>query len=136
MTDAVPASLIAIAGIMGLRGTPRVPLYFYKAVADETSLVADTDALYDKYCSSSSGRGADVTYVRNSFGNHGTSFITGAPGALTWLKGRLDGKVAGCACSETNVTVSTLPPASADLFGQAAYEALAYWLQVETAQLG
>ncbi|KAL9082477.1 MAG: hypothetical protein Q9159_006397 [Coniocarpon cinnabarinum] len=37
-------------GIMGLRDTPTVPLYVYKGVQDQISVIADTDALVNKYC--------------------------------------------------------------------------------------
>lgn len=46
------ARIANVDGIMGYHGVPQMPLFVYKAIADEISLVRDTDALVAKYCSS------------------------------------------------------------------------------------
>lgn len=35
---------------MGYHGVPRMPVYIYKAIADEISVVADADKVVDRYC--------------------------------------------------------------------------------------
>lgn len=37
---------------MGYHGVPQMPIFAYKAIEDEISVVEDTDALVDKYCNS------------------------------------------------------------------------------------
>ena len=39
-------------GIMGYHGVPQMPIFAYKAIEDEISAIAETDALVDKYCNS------------------------------------------------------------------------------------
>lgn len=54
LLGAVPTRLAQLDGIMGYHGVPQVPLYVYKAIADEVSVVNDTDALVDRFCGSKS----------------------------------------------------------------------------------
>lgn len=37
---------------MGYHGVPQMPIFAYKAIGDEVSVIADTDDLVDKYCNS------------------------------------------------------------------------------------
>lgn len=46
----IPARITNIDGIMGYHGVPQMPLFVYKAIADEISVVNDTDALVKEYC--------------------------------------------------------------------------------------
>jgi hypothetical protein len=64
--DAVVVSILTSGATMGLHGTPSMPLLVYKAVADEISPIADTDALVAKLCS----QGTKITYIRDYFGEH------------------------------------------------------------------
>lgn len=48
----VPTRLTQRDGMMGYHGVPQVPLYVYKAIADEVSVVNDTDALVERFCNS------------------------------------------------------------------------------------
>ncbi len=94
---------------MGYHGVPQMPMFVYKAVHDEYSLVEETDALVDKYCAI----GASITYQRNTAGNHLDEYINGDAGALKWLKGVLGGKVAqqgGCTTQNVTITISVEPP--------------------------
>lgn len=50
----VPTRLTQRDGMMGYHGVPQVPLYVYKAIADEVSVVNDTDALVERFCNSKS----------------------------------------------------------------------------------
>jgi hypothetical protein len=36
-------------GIMGYHGIPQMPVFIYKAIADELNVIADTDALVQRY---------------------------------------------------------------------------------------
>jgi hypothetical protein len=79
---------ILATGQMGLHGTPKMPMFFYKAIFDEVSPIADTDALVDKLCL----QGAQIQYVRDAFGEHVTEAITGAGDAFTAGRGRWRGR--------------------------------------------
>lgn len=48
----IPLQAINRDGIMGYHGVPQMPLFAYKAIGDEVSVINDTDALVDKYCGS------------------------------------------------------------------------------------
>lgn len=95
------------ANDLGHHGTPNIPMYIYKAVKDEISPVADTDALVQQYCSSD---GARITYVRDGTADHGSLAVIGAFKALAWLRGVMDGHVPHKGCSTV-----TLPSTLLDL---------------------
>ncbi|KAG5930865.1 hypothetical protein E4U53_002087 [Claviceps sorghi] len=97
-----PVLSIAGANSQG-RHVPRVPLLVYKAVHDEVSPVADTDALIKFYCDG----GASVEYIRDSVSEHASLAITGTTFALSWLRRVLRGEKVGGKCS-TRTVVSTL----------------------------
>lgn len=52
ITSPIVLSIINRDGIMGYHGIPQLPIFAYKAIEDEISVVEDTDALVDKYCNS------------------------------------------------------------------------------------
>lgn len=131
LTDAIPAAYINVGGVMGLRGTPSISLYFYKAVKDEISVISDTDELYAQFCAD----GADITYQRNSFGEHSLDFLFGAPGAVAWLKDKLDGVDVSEGCVLRIVTITTIPEEDAALLGQTAFDYLSLVLEWELADL-
>lgn len=83
----VPASVAHWGATMGLRDTPRAPLFVYKAVGDEVSPIADTDALVAKYCAA----GATIEYNRNGFGEHVSEAVLGSGGAFAFLYHQLNG---------------------------------------------
>lgn len=93
------AAFIHEYGTMGLRDTPRIPLYVYKGVQDEISAVADTDDLVGRYCAA----GASIEYTRSNASNHGADATLGEPGAFSWLTDRMDGVAAGVGCRVTTV---------------------------------
>lgn len=95
LDDPVPSAVMGVTGIMGKRSTPRMPLYIYKSVDDQVSPIADTDALVKKYCS----QGAQIQLVRDSRAGHIMAMGTGADGALSFLKDRLDGIPAPQGCT-------------------------------------
>ncbi|TVY18285.1 Lipase A [Lachnellula arida] len=85
---------------------PVTPLYIYKAINDEISPIADTDAFVDYYCAG----GADVEYRRDLLSGHITLAITGAGEALAWLDDRMAGVAVRCGCNTTNVVSTLLDP--------------------------
>ncbi|KAG8160860.1 hypothetical protein KVR01_009124 [Diaporthe batatas] len=92
-------------GIMGYHGVPEMPIFSYKAVEDEISVVQDTDALMEKYCNI----GANILYQRNTVGDHGDEAVNGRPSALAWLSSVLGGTYAedysASGCTTTTVTI-------------------------------
>jgi hypothetical protein len=78
---------------MGLHGTPSMPLFVYKAVLDEISPIADTDALVDQFCNA----GVSITYVRDAAGEHFTQAATSFPDVINFLRDRFEGvPISGC----------------------------------------
>ncbi|ETS86247.1 hypothetical protein PFICI_00075 [Pestalotiopsis fici W106-1] len=66
---------------LGFHGCPTMPLYIYKAVADEMTPIADTDehvALYKRF-------GASILYERNTAGGHVPEIVNGQERAMKWL---------------------------------------------------
>lgn len=66
---------------MGRHGTPSMPLFVYKAVADEISPIADTDALVANLCS----QGTKIIYIRDYFGEHFTQAATSAGAVIEFI---------------------------------------------------
>ena len=90
--------------IMGYHGVPAMPVYVYKAVNDEISVVADTDALVERYC----GVGANIMYLRNSVGGHVAEATNGFLGAFGFLGSVLSGTYnATTGCTIMNVTMGS-----------------------------
>ncbi|KAK3319103.1 secretory lipase-domain-containing protein [Apodospora peruviana] len=98
-----------VDGYMGYHGVPRMPVFIYKAVNDELSDVADTDALVDRFC----GVGANILYHRNLAGNHNQELVNGRQRAFAWLTSILDGSYsdayAAMGCTVVNVTYNLAP---------------------------
>ena len=98
-------------GIMGYHGVPQMPVFAYKAVADEISKVADTDALVERYC----GIGANILYQRNAVGGHTADAFNGAPEVIRFLSAVFDGSYAskynatGCTIQNVTVAITTSP---------------------------
>ena len=118
--DKEPQSILQWSGQLGIRGTPLVPLFVYKATGDEISPVADTDDLVAEYCVD----GAKIEYHRDLIGNHETEAITGSASALAWVLDRLNGESVSSGCTTKNVTFSSLSADGAALFGEELYTAL------------
>ena len=102
--DPIFTSLANRDTIMGYHGVPNMPVYAYKAIHDEISVVADTDALVDRYCAV----GAQITYVRNTVGGHVAEATNGFVGAFGFLGSVLSGSFNGTGgCVVTNVTIGS-----------------------------
>ncbi|KAI5207200.1 secretory lipase-like protein 1 precursor [Aureobasidium subglaciale] len=98
---AIVKNVLNETGIMGRHGTPQMPLFIYKAVADEVSPVADTDAF-----------GARIQYTRDLVGEHVTDAITGSGDALSFIKARFNSVPAAAGC-KTNTVITDLADAGA-----------------------
>ncbi|KAK4034271.1 secretory lipase-domain-containing protein [Parachaetomium inaequale] len=73
---------------MGYHGIPQMPVFAYKAINDETTLIGTTDDHVDRICRV----GANVLYQRNTVGMHNEEYVSGGRRALGWLGQVLDGK--------------------------------------------
>ncbi len=96
-------------GLMGYHGIPQMPLFAYKAIADEVSPIVDTDQLIDKYCSI----GANILYYRNTIGGHLADSASGGPAAFQWLASLFGGtynttyQTSGCTIQDVTVNISS-----------------------------
>ncbi|PSR84065.1 lipase 1 [Coniella lustricola] len=104
LTGPQVSSVVDQDGVMGLHGTPTMPVFAYKAIQDQISPVEDTDALIAKYCAA----GANILYERNTVGTHGQEEVYGDPAATAWLDAVLTGTYADSystsGCTTLNVT--------------------------------
>jgi Secretory lipase len=98
-----------VDGYMGYHGVPRMPVFVYKAVHDQLSKVADTDALVARFC----GVGANILYHRNTAGGHNQELANGRQRAFAWLRSVLDGSYdqvySAMGCTVVNVTYDLTP---------------------------
>ena len=96
---------------MGYHGVPQLPLFVYKAIADEVSPVEETDAIVKKYCAV----GANILYQRNTVGGHYVEDINGDARALEWLSSVLGGTYGttslsqGCTIQNVTLNVTSSP---------------------------
>ncbi|KAF4949487.1 hypothetical protein FSARC_13471 [Fusarium sarcochroum] len=72
---------------LGYKGVPSMPMFMYKAIQDQFCPTHLTDATVDRLCSA----GAEITYERNTVGNHVSEIENGKPRAFRWLRGIFDG---------------------------------------------
>ncbi|KAI0134373.1 lipase 1 precursor [Xylariales sp. AK1849] len=86
--DPVVQAVLTSDGQMGNHGTPQMPLFVYKAIADEISPVQDTDDLVQKYCADN----ATIVYERNTVGSHKNEQDNASPYAFAFLTQVLAGK--------------------------------------------
>jgi len=97
----------------GFHGTPSMPIFWYKAQADEISPIADSDALVEKYCNA----GVSITYVREAAGEHFTEAALSIGDVLNFLAARFNG-VPISGCTTRSVFLSPLSsPATATTAG-------------------
>ncbi|KAI9649813.1 hypothetical protein NHQ30_002395 [Ciborinia camelliae] len=122
----VAQEVLGATGQMGIYGTPNMPMFVYKAVNDQVSVIADTDALVNKFCS----QGANIEYVRDGLGEHTSELITGAGDAFIFLIKRFNGLRVTRGCSIKTVLTDTLDPGAIAVFGRAISNGLLALLQV------
>ncbi|POS75183.1 hypothetical protein DHEL01_v206428 [Diaporthe helianthi] len=105
VTTGIVLRIINRDGIMGYHGVPQMPVFAYKAIEDEISVVQDTDDLVERYCNI----GANILYQRNTAGDHGDEAVNGRPSALAWLSSILGGTYSqdysASGCTTTMVTI-------------------------------
>lgn len=118
-------------GLMGIHGTPKMPMHVYKSVKDEISVIADTDALVTKLC----GQGARIEYMRDETGDHELEAITGAGDAFTFLKDRFNGIPAGGSCTTKTFFTDLLDLGSLEVLGPTVVEALLAYLELPVGPL-
>ncbi|KAI0842403.1 lipase 1 [Hypoxylon sp. FL0890] len=73
--------------MLGYHGAPEIPLFIYKAIGDEMTLIADTDALVEHY----KRFNVSVDYERNTVGGHVSEIVNGQDRAIEWLARAFDG---------------------------------------------
>ena len=71
---------------IGVRGTPEMPMFVYKAVHDEFCPIDQTDATVKRWCDA----GAEIRFDRNSVGGHVAEIGNGKPRVVEWLWGIFD----------------------------------------------
>jgi hypothetical protein len=97
--------------IMGHHGVPKMPVFAYKAIADELSPIEDSDRLVGYYCT----KGANILYQRNKIGGHLAEATNGNLRAFEWLTAVLTGtyaenyKTEGCTVQNGTWGTDTLP---------------------------
>ncbi len=67
--------------------SPTVNMYLYHEMLDELIPIEGTDALVDVWCAA----GTPLSYFRSASGEHISGAVAGAPGALAYMIGRLNG---------------------------------------------
>ncbi|KAI7181446.1 hypothetical protein D0869_02473 [Hortaea werneckii] len=92
-------SILNSNGYMGYHGIPQMPLFVYKAIADELTPIADTDKLVQSYCDV----GVNVVYKRNTVGGHLAGQTNGRSQAWSFLKSVLIGSYEPEGCIVENV---------------------------------
>ncbi|KAI7128702.1 hypothetical protein KC352_g31636 [Hortaea werneckii] len=92
-------SILNSNGYMGYHGIPQMPLFVYKAIADELTPIADTDKLVQSYCDV----GVNVVYKRNTVGGHLAAQTNGHSQAWNFLKSVLTGSYEPEGCIVENV---------------------------------
>ncbi|KAJ5564159.1 hypothetical protein N7513_000401 [Penicillium frequentans] len=96
-------------GYMGYHGVPQTPIYAYKAIKDEVSPVADTDALLERYC----GVGVNILYERNTIGGHSAESVNGHASALKFISSVLSGsydqlyQTSGCTIRDVTINITS-----------------------------
>ncbi|KEY74373.1 Sat6 [Stachybotrys chartarum IBT 7711] len=66
---------------IGFGDIPPMPMFIYKAIADEVVPIGPTDVTVQRWCDG----GADITYERNTVGGHIAEIENGKPRAIQWL---------------------------------------------------
>jgi Secretory lipase len=87
--DSVPAFSADLDRVspLYLPGTPTAPVYDYHATGDELAPIGPDRQLMARYCAA----GVRVDHVEIDIGEHLSTVVTGAAGALDWLANRFAG---------------------------------------------
>ena len=95
-------NILARRTCMGYHGVPQMPLFIYKAIADEITPIEDTAAHVEKW----SYVCVNILYERNTMGDHLAESVNGKARALEWLCIVLDGTYSHEGCTVKDVAVS------------------------------
>ena len=90
-------------GQMGFHGLPQMPLYIYKAIADEISPIGDTDGLVERFCRA----GVMILYRKNTIGGHVAESLNGREAAVRWLVDMLTTGMSSTTCETQVVAINT-----------------------------
>ncbi|OTA91954.1 hypothetical protein M434DRAFT_396782 [Hypoxylon sp. CO27-5] len=87
--EACPAlrKIKMVEWMLGYHGAPEIPLFVYKAIGDELTPIADTDAHMEHY----KRFNVSVLYERNTVGGHISEIVNGQDRAIEWLASVFDG---------------------------------------------
>ncbi|POR36843.1 Secretory lipase family protein [Tolypocladium paradoxum] len=102
-------TLAKIANDMGQsNGVPKVPLFWYHYVQDQLIPIKNADTTVEKYCA----EGVTIEYQRETARNltHATYGLVGAPDALRWLQGVMNGQEPKPGCSNGTVATPEIDP--------------------------
>lgn len=127
-----PREVLDITGQMGIHGTPEMPIFLYKAIKDQVSVIEDTDAVFNKLCS----QGANIEYVRDMLGEHNTEAITTAGDAFLFLIDRFNGVAAKSGCTSSDVLTTLINPRAIAAMGTMVADALLALLQAPVGPWG
>ena len=111
LQDPQLTALIDRNDVWGYHGVPSMPVFAYKAIGDEFSPIADSDALIEKYCAD----GANILYNRNTVGGHLAEYFNGEPRAIDFLNAVLDGTYSqkyqdvGCTIQTVTIAIDSSP---------------------------
>lgn len=97
---------------IGLKDVPAMPMFVYKAIGDQWVPVDQTDVTVERWCGADAG--ADITYERNTVGEHMSEIDNGKPRVEEWLESIFDESYEPSAggCTVRNVTVDLSTEAS------------------------
>ncbi|QKX64106.1 uncharacterized protein TRUGW13939_11279 [Talaromyces rugulosus] len=109
-------SLLERQGTMGKHGFPTMPMFVYKAIADQLAPIEGADALIEQYCGYNSvvgsAKGARILYERNTIGGHLAEELNQDASALAFLAKAFNGQLGdgwphgnGTGCVVKNVAV-------------------------------
>lgn len=97
-----------VEGRRGYHGVPAMPIFMHKAIADQFCPIGPTDALVNRFCD----LGVDITYERNTVGEHVAEIKNGKGRAIEWLWRIFDESyvpsASECTIRDVTVNLSTL----------------------------
>lgn len=102
LNDPTFLNILARDTTIGEHGYPQMPLFVYKAIQDEITVVADSDAIVEQYCKAR----VSVLYERNTVGGHLAEETNGDARAFEWLEKVLSGMLEQSGCTMRNVSLN------------------------------
>lgn len=106
LQDPMLTKLFETQANVAAKSVPTKSLYVYKAIGDEYVPISQTDATVKRFCDA----GADVTYERNTVGEHVSEIENGKPDAIKYLWSVLNESKKPTGCTIVDVTQGTPLP--------------------------